>query len=117
MNNKDNTTHDAPTHGDVLEVINTQPDMEQLMIQAFNAAGPLLVVTIQMLAINALLHNAETFAHEAVRSPPTEAFKANPYQDTMMDYLFDAILMRRRPVQLRDCLYDRRCLANRQSGY
>lgn len=91
--------------------------MEQLMIQAFNAAGPLLVVTIQMLAINALLHNAETFAHEAVRSPPTEAFKANPYQDTMMDYLFDAILMRRRPVQRRDSLYDRRCLANRQSGY
>ena len=56
--------------------------MEQLMIQAFNAAGPLLVVSIQMLAINALLHNAETFAHEAVRSPPTKAFKANPYQDT-----------------------------------
>ena len=117
MNNKDNTTHDAPTHDDVLEVINTQPDMEQLMIQAFNAAGPLLVVSIQMLAINALLHNVETFAHEAVRSPPTEAFKANPYQDTMMDYLFDAILMRRRPVQRRDSLYDRRCLANRQSGY
>lgn len=56
--------------------------MEQLMIQGFNAAGPLLVVSIQMLAINALLHNAETFAHEAVRSPPTKAFKANPYQDT-----------------------------------
>ena len=37
--------------------------MEQLMIQAFNAAGPLLVVSIQMLAINALLRNAETLAH------------------------------------------------------
>ena len=117
MNNKDNTTHDAPTHDDVLEVINTQPDMEQLMIQGFNAAGPLLMVSIQMLAINALLHNVEKFAYEAVRSPATKAFKVNPYQDKMMDYLFDAILMRCRPMQWRDSLYDRRCLANRQSGY
>ena len=74
------------------------------MIQGFNATGPLLMVSIQMLAINALLHNAETFAHEAVRSPPTEAFKANPYQDTMMDYLFDAILMCCGPMQRRDSL-------------
>ena len=91
--------------------------MEQLMIQGFNTAGPLLMVSIQKLAINALLHNVEKSAYEAVRSPATEAFKVNPYQDTMMDYLFDAILMRRRPVQRRDSLYDRRCLANRQSGY
>ena len=117
LNNKDNTTHDAPTHDDILEVINTQPDMEQLMIQGFNAAGPLLMVSIQMLAINALLHNMEKFAYEAVRSPATGAFKVNPYQDTMMDYLFNAILMRCRPMQRRDSLYDRRRLANRQSGY
>lgn len=117
LNNKDNTTHDAPAHDDILEVINTQPDMEQLMIQGFNAAGPLLMVSIQMLTINALLHNVEKFAYEAVRSPATGAFKVNPYQDTMMDYLFDAILMRCRPMQRRDSLYDRRRLANRQSGY
>ena len=91
--------------------------MEQLMIQGFNTAGPLLMVSIQKLAINALLHNVEKSAYEAVRSPATKAFKVNPYQDTMMDYLFDAILMRRRPMQRRDSLYDRHCLANRQSGY
>ena len=81
--------------------------MEQLMIQGFNTAGPLLMVSIQKLAINALLHNVEKSAYEAVRSPATEAFKVNPYQDTMMDYLFDAILMRHRLVQRRDSLYDR----------
>ena len=73
--------------------------MEQLMIQGFNAAGPLLMVSIQMLAINALLHNVEKFAYEAVRSPATKAFKVNPYQDKMMDYLFDAILMCCRPMK------------------
>ena len=44
LDNKDNSTHDPPTHDDVLdalEVINVNPEVEELMITAFNAAGDL----------------------------------------------------------------------------
>lgn len=43
-----------------------------------------LMTSIQMLALNSLLHNVTNFATEAVRSPATEDFKANPNKDTMM---------------------------------
>ena len=65
LDNKDNSTHDPPTHDDVLdalEVVNINPDVEQLMVTAFNAAGPVLMTSIQMLAVNALLHNVSNFA-------------------------------------------------------
>ncbi|CAH3108986.1 unnamed protein product [Porites lobata] len=59
LDNKDNPTHDPPTHDDVLdmlEVINVNPAVEELIITGFNVAGPLLMTSIQMLANNALLH-------------------------------------------------------------
>lgn len=118
LDNKDNSTHDPPTHNDVLdalEVINVNPAVEELMITGFNVAGPLLMTSIQMLAINALLHNVMNFAHEAVRSPTTEDFKANPNKDTMMNYLFSSILMKRRAVKRRTSLYDRTRLADRHA--
>lgn len=107
LDNKDNSTHDPPTHDDVLdalEVINVNPEVEELMITAFNAAGPVLMTSIQMLAVNALLHNVMNFAYEAVRSPATEDFKAN--------YLFSSILMKRRAVERQTSLYDRSRLAD-----
>ena len=110
LDNKDNSTHDPPTHDyvlDALEVVNINPDVEQLMVTAFNAAGPVLMTSIQMLAVNALLHNVSNFAQETVRSPATEEFKANPTKDSMMDYLFNSILMRCRTVERRTSLYDR----------
>ena len=65
-----------------------------------------------MLAVNALLHNVSNFAQEAVRSPAMEEFKANPTKDSMMDYLFNSILMRCRTVERRTSLYDRSRLAD-----
>ena len=118
LDNKDNSTHDPPTHDDVLdplEVININPDVEQLMVTTFNVAGPVLMTSIQMLAVNALLHNVSNFAQEAVRSPATEEFKANPTKDSMIDYLFNSILMRRRTVERRTSLYDRSRLADREA--
>ena len=73
------------------------------------------MTSIQMLAINALPHNVSNFAQETVRSPATEEFKANPTKDTMMDYLFNSILMRRRTVERRTSLYDRSRLADRDT--
>ena len=118
LDNKDNSTHDPPTHDDVLdalEVVNINPDVEELMVTAFNVAGPVLMTSIQMLAVNALLHNVSNFAQEKVRSPATEEFKGNPTKDTMMDYLFNSILMRRRTVERRTSLYDRSRLADRDT--
>lgn len=66
-----------------------------------------LMTSIQMLALNSLLHNVTNFATKAVRSPATEDFKANPNKDTMMTYLFNFILMKRRAVERRTSLYDR----------
>lgn len=79
LDNKDNSTHDPPTHDDILdalEVVNVNPEVEELMVTAFNAAGPVLMTSIQMLAVNALLHNVTNFAQETVRSSATEDFKA-----------------------------------------
>lgn len=59
------------------------------------------MTSIQMMAVNILLHNVTNFAQEAVRSPATEDFKANPSKDSMMNYLFNSILMKRRTVELR----------------
>lgn len=84
LDNKDNSTHDPPTHDDVLdalEVVNVNPEVEELMVTAFNAAGPVLMTSIQMLAVNALLHNITNFAQETVRSSTTVDFKANPTKD------------------------------------
>ena len=110
LDNKDNSTHDPPTHDDVLdalEVVNVNPEVEELMVTAFNAAGPLLMTSIQMLAVNALLHNVNNFA--------TEEFKANPSKDSMMNYLFNSILMKRRAVERHTSLYDHSRLADRNT--
>ena len=118
LDNKDKSIHDPPTHDDVLdtlEVINVNPEVEELMIKGNNVAGPLLMTSIQMLAVNALLHNVTNFAHEAVRSPATEDLKANPNKDTMMNYLFSSTLMKRQEVERRTSLYDQKRLADRQA--
>ena len=108
LDNKDNSTHDPPTHDDVLdalEVVNVNPEVEELMVTAFNAAGPLLMTSMQMLAVNALLHNVNNFATE----------EANPSKDSMMNYLFNSILMKRRAVERRTSLYDHSHLADRNA--
>lgn len=46
---KDNSINETATHGhvlDVLEVININPDVEQLMVDTFNVAGPVLMTSI-----------------------------------------------------------------------
>ena len=75
LDNKDNSTHDPPTHDDVLdalEVVNVNPEVEELMVTAFNAAGPVLMTSIQMLAVRFLL-NVIYLAGDTHRAPkPTK---------------------------------------------
>ena len=118
LDSKDNPTHEPPTGNDVLdvlEVININPDVKELMITGFKAVGPLLMTSVQMLAVNCLLHNVPHFAQETVHSTATEEFKAEPTKQTMMDYLFNAILMKRRPVDRRQSMFNHTWLADRDA--
>ena len=110
LDNKDRSTHEQPTQEDVLTVLETiheHQKVEDLMVAAFTATGPVLMIAIHALAINTLLHNPSEFAKETLRCPATEEFKDNPTDDTMMQYLLSSILMRRRSVQRSRSLFDR----------
>lgn len=100
---------------DVFEVVNINPDVEELMVEGFIAAGPVLMTTIQLLTVNSLLHNILQFTHETVHCSATEAFKVDLNKETMMDYLFNSILMRRHPVERRQSLYNCSHLANQDT--
>lgn len=102
VDNKDKLDMDPPDANDVLKIlkaINFEPWVEDLFMDAFNAVGPVLMMSIHILVINCLMHNPDVFAERSVRAPSTEKFKENPTFKNMMKYLIDQILMRRRTVK------------------
>ena len=110
LDNQDRSTHEPPNQDDVMDVlkaIHEKQEVEELFMAAFNATGPVIMMAIQALAINTLLHNPPVFPNKAMRCPATQEFKANPNDDTMMQYLLSSILMRRRSVQHSRSLFDR----------
>ena len=102
VDNKDKLDMDPPDANDVLKIlkaINFDPWVEDLFTDAFNAVGPVLMMSIHILVINCLMHNPDVFAERSVRAPSTEKFTADPTFKNMMRYLIDQILMRRRTVK------------------
>ena len=102
VDNKDKLDMDSPDANDVLKIlkaINFDPWVEDLFMDAFNAVGPVLMMSIHILVINCLMHNPDVFAERSVRAPTTEKFKSDPTFKNMMRYLIDQILMRRRSVK------------------
>ena len=102
VDNKDKLDMDPPDANDVLKIlkaINFDPWVEDLFMDAFNAVGPVLMMSIHILVINCLMHNPDIFAERSVRAPTTEKFKSDPTFKYMMRYLIDQILMRRRSVK------------------
>ena len=102
VDNKDKLDMDPPDANDVLKIlkaINFDPWVEDLFMDAFNAVGPVLMMSIHILVINCLMHNPDVFAERSVRAPTTEKFKSDPTFKNMMRYLIDQILMRRRSVK------------------
>ena len=102
VDNKDKLDMDPPDANDVLKIlkaINFDPWVEDLFTDAFNAVGPVLMMSIHILVINCLMHNPDVFAERSVRAPSTEKFKTDPTFKNMMRYLIDQILMRRRTVK------------------
>ena len=110
LDNKDRATNAPPTQEDMLDVlegVNDKQEVEDLFVDTFNAAGPLLMMAIHTMAINTLLHNPAEFANQALRCPATETFKEDPSDQNMMTYMLDGILMQRRSVQRTRSLWDR----------
>ena len=102
VDKKDKLDMDPPDANDVLKIlkaINFDPWVEDLFTDAFNAVGPVLMMSIHILVINCLMHNPDVFAERSVRAPSTEKFKADLTFKNMMRYLIDQILMRRRTVK------------------
>lgn len=109
LDNKDRATNAPPTQEDLLDVLegdNDKKEVEDLFVDAINAAGLLLMMAIQTMAINTLLHNPTEFVSQALRCPATETFKEDPTDQNMMSYPLDGILMRRRSVQRTRSLWD-----------
>ena len=109
LDNKDRQTNKLPDADDVLDVlkaINDRQETEDLFVDAFNVTGPILMMAIRVLVVNCLLHNRDAFANQLVHAPATEKCKADPSSQTMMQYLIDSTLMRRRTVQRTRNIWD-----------
>ena len=102
VDNKDKLDTDPPDANDVLQIlkaINFDPWVEDLFTDAFNAVGPVLMMSIHVLVINCLMHNPDAFAERTVQAPMAEKFKADRTLKNMMKYLIDQILTRWRTVK------------------
>lgn len=102
LDNKDRYCHDAPDKDDILDVIEAVHKDEQtgtLFTEAFNVCGPVLMITIHIIAFNCLPHNPEALAKQSVKNNATDALRTNPTKQNVNQYLIDSILQKRRTVQ------------------
>ena len=110
LHNKDRYCHDPPDKDyilDVIEATHKDDNTEALFTEAFNACGLILMMAIQVLAFNSLLHNPEAFADQSLENAATESLRTNPPKKAVSQYLIDAIFQKRRNVQRSDNLWDR----------
>ena len=102
LDNKDKTTHDAPTKEDtvaVLRKIHSDVNLEQTIQDAFNAAGPALMISAHVMAIGALMNNPQDFAEKCERNAANQTFKEEPSAKNMKSFNLDSIVKKRRPVK------------------
>ena len=101
LDNKDKSNNDPATRQDVITVLRTldkNEALDQAVQDAFNVAGPLMMVSAQLLAIQSVMRNPHDFAEKCSRTPANEHFRSDPTPKRMHDYLLDAIIKRRRPT-------------------
>ena len=109
LDNKDKSNNDAATRQDVINVLRTihkNEALDQAVQDAFNAAGPLMMVSAQLLAIQTLMRNSKDFAEKCSRTPANEHFHSDPTPKRMCDYLLDAIIKSCRPVNRSVSIWD-----------
>lgn len=111
LDNKDRNCNEPPDKDDILDVIEAihkDEQTEALFTDAFNACGPLLMMSIHIITFNTLLLNPDAFAEQSIKNPATDTLRTNPSKQQVNQYLIDAILQKRRAVpRSADNLWDR----------
>ena len=59
----------------MLGTIDQDQDLKQCVIDGFNTAGPLLMITTRLLVAQTLMHNREDNTEKVERVPANQAFK------------------------------------------
>lgn len=101
LDNKDKTNNEPATRQDVITALRTideDDQLDQAIQDAYNAAGPMFMISVQLMAIQTLMRNPQDFADKSSRTPQNEHFRQDPTPKRMRDYLLDAIIKRRRPI-------------------
>lgn len=109
MDNKDKGDQTPPSREDVvspLRNLNENTELQQSTIDGFNAAGPLMMVSTQVLAIQTLMRNFVDFAVKVSREPQHQAFKEDSSPRAMRNYILDPITKRRRNNPRRTSVWD-----------
>ena len=81
LDNKDKTDQTPPTREDVIQVLRNVDENDTLhecIMDGYNAAGALMMVTTHVLAIQTLMRNTEDYPEKTVRSTTSQAFKNDP---------------------------------------
>ena len=73
-------------------------DLVEAILDGFNAAGPLMMLTTQVLAIQTLMCNPEEFAEKVNRVPQSQGFRENQTRRGMHNYILDSITKKRRII-------------------
>lgn len=101
MDNKDKSDITPASKEDVvglLRNIDQNTDLQDAIIDGFNVAGPVMILTMQVLAIQTLMRNPEEFAQKLTVVPQCQAFKDNPTARGMGNYILDSVTKKRRPI-------------------
>jgi len=101
MDNKDKTDQTPAGREDVVGLLRNLDQNAALVdaiVDGFDAAGPVMMLTTQALAIQTLMRNPEEFAEKVQRVSQSQAFKDNPTARGMRDYILDSVTKKRHPV-------------------
>ena len=81
LDNKDKTNNEPATRQDVVAVLSTIDEnepLDQAIQDAYNAAGPMFLVCVQLLAIQTRMRNPHEFAEKSSKALQNEHFRHNP---------------------------------------
>lgn len=103
LDNKDKTDQTPPSREDVVSLLRNldqDTDLRQCIMDGFNAAGLLMMLVTQVLAIQTLMRNAEDFADKVSKEAQHQPFKEDPSPRGMRSYILNSITKKRRNMRM-----------------
>lgn len=103
LDNKDKTDQTPPSREDVVSLLRNldqDTDLRQCIMNGFNAAGLLMMLVTQVLAIQTLMRNAEDFADKVSKEAQHQPFKEDPSPRGMRSYILNSITKKRRNMRM-----------------